>query len=248
MLVPLSIALVLAPRPVEIKLVVDGKERTALVVAPSKISKPAPVIFAYHGHGGNQRYSVQKFKFQETWPEVVCVYPQGLPAKTPNDPQGLRNGWESTHNNSNRDVKFFDALYKEIIKRYSVNQKQVFVMGHSNGATMTYALWATRGDKIAAVGPCAAPGVRGITVPKPAFVELGEKDPIVNVPLQRWNLNQVKQLNGVTGQGKSLGSYLLDFKGTVPMQTYVHPGGHELPSEVIPMMAKFFRSIAQSQK
>lgn len=246
MIVAITLAAILvAPAPVEIKINVEGIERTALVLPAKNNAKNAPIVFAYHGHGGNQNVSVNKFIFQETWPEAICVYPQGLPSKTPNDPQGLRNGWESAHTEANRDVKFFDSLYKALAKRYEFNKKQVFVMGHSNGATMTYALWAMRGTKIAAVGPCAAPGVRGITEPKPAFVEMGEKDAVVNVPLQRRNLNLVKQLNGATGEGRNLGSFLRDFPGKPPMQTYVHPGGHELPAEVIPMMARFFQSVAK---
>ena len=92
MLTALALTLALAPSPTEIKLTIDGKERLALVVAPVKITKPAPVVFAYHGHGGNARYSVNKFKFQDTWSEVICVYPQGLnkdPQRPPGPPQWL---------------------------------------------------------------------------------------------------------------------------------------------------------------
>lgn len=248
MLTALALSLALAPAPAEIKISIDGKERMALVVAPAKITKPAPVVFAYHGHGGNARYSVNKFKFQDTWSDVICVFPQGLPTKTPNDLQGKRNGWESTRNESNKDLKFADALLKEVKKRYSVNEKQLFAMGHSNGATMTFMLWAMRPNVYAGYGPCSAPGARGVTVPKPAFIQIGESDEIVNVDLMHWSLSQIKQVNGSKSPGKSLGKHLTEFTGKAPLQTYIYPGGHSLPDDVVPLMAKFFKRIAQDQK
>ena len=229
MLTALALTLALAPSPTEIKLTIDGKERLALVVAPVKITKPAPVVFAYHGHGGNARYSVNKFKFQDTWSEGICV-------------------WESTRSESNKDLKFADALMKEVKKRYSVNDKQIFTMGHSNGATMTFMLWAMRPNVYAGYGPCSAPGARGVTVPKPAFIQIGESDEIVNVDLMHWSLSQIKRVNGSKSPGKSLGKHLTEFTGKAPLQTYIYAGGHNGPDDVVPLMAKFFQRIAQDQK
>ena len=77
---------------VERKWTVDGVERTALVYVPeSAKGKPAPVIFNFHGHGGNQRFS-SRAGYHTLWPEAVVVYPQGLATSGMTDPDG--KNWE----------------------------------------------------------------------------------------------------------------------------------------------------------
>ena len=239
----LAVTALLAIAPVQFSLKIDGFERTALVVAPSEIKKPAPVVLAFHGHGGNAKYSVAKFTFPEVWPEVIAVYPQGLPTVTPRDPKGTRNGWEAARTSDNKDFKFVDALLKELKHRYSVNSKQIFVMGHSNGGSFTYALWATRPDQFAAFGPCSAAGTRGIS-PKPAFISMGETDAIVSPEMQHLAIETVKKENGVSGAGNSLGKYLTRYESADPVVTYIYPGGHNFPTACIKPMADFFKGIA----
>ena len=77
---------------------VDGLQREALVFVPQNIdasSKPAPVVFGFHGHGGSAMNAVRSFHFHTLWPEAIVVYMQGIP--TPGrltDPDGKRNGWQ----------------------------------------------------------------------------------------------------------------------------------------------------------
>src|SRR5687767_7093788 len=71
-----------------LELKVDGVLREALVFAPAE-AKPAPVVFAFHGHGGTAGHASRTMAFQKLWPEAIIVYPQGL--KTPGvitDPAG----------------------------------------------------------------------------------------------------------------------------------------------------------------
>ncbi|MEI9864296.1 MAG: hypothetical protein WDN00_07020 [Limisphaerales bacterium] len=69
---------------------VDGVERTALVyIPPAAKTKATPVVFVFHGHGGNSRQVARSFKMNSEWPDAISVYMQGLP--TPgqlSDPQG----------------------------------------------------------------------------------------------------------------------------------------------------------------
>jgi len=58
---------------------VDGMTREALVFAPSTAqSQPTPVLFVFHGHGGEIETIAPKWGFQKQWPEAIVVYPQGL--------------------------------------------------------------------------------------------------------------------------------------------------------------------------
>ena len=81
-----------------------------------------------------------------------------IPTKTKNDPEGARPGWAPQRSESNKDLRFFDALFAKVQQDYKFDAKQVFVMGHSNGGGMTYLLWQMRADKITAFGPSAATG------------------------------------------------------------------------------------------
>ena len=66
--------------PTPTKWTVDGVEREALVYLPSTASKSnPPVIFAFHGHGGNMHFAARGMTFQDHWPQAIVVYPQGLP-------------------------------------------------------------------------------------------------------------------------------------------------------------------------
>src|SRR4051794_15442973 len=75
---------------------VGSIERMALVHIPAAAAKSeAPVVFAFHGHGGNARQASLSFRMHALWPEAIVVYMEGLP--TPGaliDPKGERNGWQ----------------------------------------------------------------------------------------------------------------------------------------------------------
>lgn len=53
---------------------------------------PLPVIFVFHGHGGNMN-NAYRLGIQRHWPEAWVVCPQGLPASTARDPEDKRSGW-----------------------------------------------------------------------------------------------------------------------------------------------------------
>ena len=76
---------------------VDGVARTALVYVPSTAkSSPTPLVFVFHGHGGNARQAARSFAMDRQWPEAISVYMQGL--DTPGqltDSQGNRPGWQA---------------------------------------------------------------------------------------------------------------------------------------------------------
>ena len=56
---------------------VDGETREALVYMPEK-AENAPLVFVFHGHGGNVQRISGMFRIHELWPEAAVVYMQGL--------------------------------------------------------------------------------------------------------------------------------------------------------------------------
>lgn len=227
---------------------VDGVKREALVHLP-KVEKPMPLVFVFHGHGGNMRNAARSFNIHELWPEAAVVYMQGLP--TPGqltDPEGKKNGWNSKPADiANRDLKFFDAVYASLCNQ--VNTNRVFSTGHSNGGGFTYCLWAARGDLFAAAAPSASAARRSAKMlkPKPALHLAGTNDTLVNYAWQVRMMEFVKELNGCTEEGQPWHASG-ELKGTcypsqtgTPFVTLISPGGHEFPKEAPALIVRFFQ-------
>jgi polyhydroxybutyrate depolymerase len=227
---------------------VDGVEREALIYAPATAAKePAPVVFAFHGHGGRMRHTAVVFGYQKHWPEAIVVYMQGL--NTPGaftDFEGKEPGWQRVFGQEkDRDLKFFDAVLATLKQDFKIDEKRIYATGHSNGGAFTYFLWAARGDVFAAVAPCAAMTGRGLRQhfkPKPVFHLAGEKDTLVKYAWQQKTIEAVRRINQC-GEGKPWAKHctLYPSKTDTPVVTCIHPGGHELPGEVPPLIVKFFK-------
>jgi polyhydroxybutyrate depolymerase len=227
---------------------VDGVTREALMYAPvSAKTAPAPVVFAFHGHGGTMKFAANKFRFHKLWPEAIAVFMQGLPTPgTLTDPEGKRPGWQKTFGDQkDRDLKFFDAVLATLKQDYKVDEKQIYATGHSNGGGFTYFLWAARGDVFAAIAPCAAaakPEFKPHIKPKPVLHMAGENDPLVRFAWQQRTIDEVRKINGC-GEGKPWGEHCTMYpsKTGTPVVTYIHSGGHQLPDDVLPVIVKFFK-------
>ncbi|HEY6168318.1 MAG TPA: PHB depolymerase family esterase [Verrucomicrobiae bacterium] len=234
-----------------LELTVDGVTREALVYAPASAKeKSTPVVFVWHGHGGNMRQSARGLAMNTHWPEAISVYAQGL--NTPGrltDPEGKKPGWQhSVGAQGDRDLKFFDALLAKLKVDYKVDGKRIYSTGHSNGGGFTYLLWSVRGDVFAAVAPsaAAASGMAsqvGKLKPKPAMHLAGENDPLVKYEWQKAAMEAVRKLNGCESEGKPWDKQCLIYesKGGTPFVSFIHPGGHEFKPEAPALIAKFFK-------
>ncbi len=231
---------------------VDGVVREALIALPAKAkSAPAPLVFGFHGHGGNMNNAARMYQIHTLWPEAIVVYPQGL--NTPGqltDPEGKRAGWQGAAGlQGDRDLKFFDVMLATLEKEYKVDTKRIYSTGHSNGGGFSYLLWAERGDKFAAFGPSAAVskrGARGLK-PKPMIHIAGENDPLVKFAWQKLMMEAVKK-NNQCGEGTSwagaTGCTLYPSKIGADVVTFIHPGTHAYPSEAPALIVKFFKQHA----
>lgn len=262
MLLATLTALVLLPGaeipPKKMEWTIGDANREALVSAPAQDSKSSPVVFAFHGHGGNAAQAARSFGYHKIWPEAIVVYMQGLP--TPGkltDPEGKKNGWQSSAGDQgDRDLKFFDAVLKTLKKDYAVDENRIYSTGHSNGGGFTYTLWAERGDVFAAMAPSAAgPGSDFKNLkPKPAMHVAGEKDPLVKYEWQTGTMERVRKLNGceATGKewatsGKFVGTEYPSKSGT-PFVSLIYPGTHTFPDEAPKLIVKFFQQHEKDAK
>jgi polyhydroxybutyrate depolymerase len=226
---------------------VDGLVREALVCVPPQAKTNAvPVVFVFHGHGGNVRHMARSFPCHTLWPEALVVYMQGVP--TPGrltDPEGKKSGWQNrSGDHADRDLKFFDAVLETLRTEYRVDEKHLFATGHSNGGGFTYLLWAERPYAFDAFAPCAAVALQvGRLTPKPVLHVAGENDTLVKFVWQQRILEAVRKVNQCGGEGRPWGTNATFYASGAgaPVIALIHPGGHELPPEAAPSIVRFFK-------
>jgi polyhydroxybutyrate depolymerase len=234
-------------KPQIIEWTIGGKLRKALVYIPASAKTQAtPVIFLYHGHGGNMQNIYNTRGFDKLWPEAITICPQGLnTVGALTDPEGNLPGWQMATDTTNTDLRFFDAMLQSLKTNYKVDDKQIYVTGHSNGGGFTYLLWAMRGDVFAAVAPTASVGARLMPrlKPKPALHLMGETDPLVKPEWQRQTCNYILKLNKCAATGKKLNNYATEYPSATgnPFVIYDHPGGHIYPLEANALIIDFFK-------
>ena len=227
---------------------IDGVAREALVYVPASATTQAtPVIFAFHGHGGNMRGPARNWAYHTLWPEAIVVYPQGLNTPGPlTDPEGLKPGWQhAAGEQGNRDLKFFDAMLASLRKEFRVDDRRIYSTGHSNGGGFTYLLWAERGGQLAAVAPAASAAARSLPklTPKPVWHLAGKNDPLVKFAWQEQTIAALRTLNQCGPASAPVdGCVTYPSKIGAPVVTYIHDGGHEFPAaKVRPLIIAFFK-------
>jgi polyhydroxybutyrate depolymerase len=228
---------------------IDGVPRQALILAPANTSQSSvrlPLVFAFHGHGGNMIQTAAQMRFDKVWPEAIVVYMQGLPTKTAGDPDGDQPGWQHEPGEyGDRDLKFFDAVLAKLRHVLPVDDNRVYATGFSNGAIFTYLLWGTRAKTFAALAPVAGekfPEVH-LSVPIPLLHIAGVRDANVPFEQQLQTIAVAREVNRTTGSGHSCGEYCTayDSSSGAPVIAYIHPAGHVYPRYASEMIVDFFK-------
>ena len=132
--------------------------RTYLVYLPSYYDEaaPMPLVITLHGYPNTAENSSQRFGVSEKAEEegFIAVYPDGC---CPNPDfrgwnfEGFGNIFSSDYWRGVDDVGFFGKLFKRLQKQFNIDEKRIYVAGHSNGAMMTYRLASEFSDTIAAI-------------------------------------------------------------------------------------------------
>lgn len=135
------------PQDVLDRLNVGGQERTMLVYAPKGLPKKnAPLVISLHGFRQDAVFQKNMSRWNDCADKnnFVVVYPNAI------------DTWWDV--GGQRDVKFIEAVIEEMVKRYGIDRKRIYLTGFSLGAMMTYQCMEHLGDRIAAFGPVS--GVR----------------------------------------------------------------------------------------
>lgn len=137
---------------------IDGRMRTYLLNLPPNYydeTSDFPLVIGMHGTGGSANQFEHDYHFSEYANEskFVAVYPEGVQS---NGFLGLRtwnagNCCDYAMDQQIDDVTFIRELIDDLVSRYNVNPKRIYVAGMSNGGMMAYRLACEIPDKIAAI-------------------------------------------------------------------------------------------------
>jgi polyhydroxybutyrate depolymerase len=227
---------------------VAGVTRTAIVVVPAAVAKPAPLVFVFHGHGGTGANIERKFKIETLWPDAIVVYPNGLVGhKGRTDPAGIKTGWQTRAGEAgDRDLAFYDTMLATLRAQLPVDPDRIYVMGHSNGSGFVSLLLNTRGRAIAATANLSGqPSARDLATDptRSMFMAMGKTDPIVPFANQQRAIPIAEKKLGVDpATARTQGDLRIETgPGGLELDTYIYPGGHEPPAAVPPLIVAFFR-------
>ncbi len=132
---------------VSLKILVGTQPRTFLVQVPTAYvpSTAYPLVFVFHGRGGNSRqsYAWGLQNAAGASDAGIFVFPDGINFQN----EGV--GWDDRVDG--HDLPFFDGMMSELGARYCIDTTRVFVAGFSWGGDFAVALACHRGDRIRAV-------------------------------------------------------------------------------------------------
>lgn len=128
-------------------------------------SKPAPLILALPGYrwSGDRFEKYLKLTAVAQARGILYVHPDGTVDKLGNQ------FWNATptccdfYGTKVNDEAYLMSIIDDVSKKYRVDPKRIYIIGHSNGGFMAHHMACTHADRIAAVVSFA-----GVTFPDPA--------------------------------------------------------------------------------
>lgn len=139
---------------------VKGTSRQFVLVLPTNYDgrTPQPLMFAFHGTDTSAQSFIGAGYGSVTsgaGGRMILVAPNGVGR------MGGMTGWLDTGGGGDvnqADVDFFDALLAHLKANYCVDERRIFVMGHSAGGLMSDYLGCIRGNVLRGIGPFAGWG------------------------------------------------------------------------------------------
>ncbi|MQA02346.1 MAG: hypothetical protein GEV07_06330 [Streptosporangiales bacterium] len=124
----------------EVRIPVDGVTRKALVYIPSGVSKNAPAFVAVHGYTSSAQALVRRTSYVDLaerngW---ILAMPQGRKYANGQHAWNAGTCCGGAPSAETDDVKFIDALAKELVDDYGADRDRLFYHGYSNGAMLGY--------------------------------------------------------------------------------------------------------------
>ena len=141
--------------------VVEGNIRRWFTYVPSSYEPgtEVPLVVAIHGYSS----SIYAFTGDSRWQDVaeengfIVVFPQAYVNDFPSRGEVFAPVWHTYSyaltETATDDVEFIRQLIGITEDRYSIDDTRIYATGHSNGATMTWALGLDAAELFAAIAP-----------------------------------------------------------------------------------------------
>lgn len=122
-------------------------------------SKPAPLVLLLHGYGASGRLQEAYFRLLDVADTegFFLVSPDGTLDSTQHRFWNAVDACCDFEGKGVDDVAYLTGLVAEIEKKYAIDPKRRFLVGHSNGGAMAYRLACDAADRFAAVVSLAGP-------------------------------------------------------------------------------------------
>ena len=120
------------------------QSRPIIIQTPSEVdtSIDYPIVFAFHGRGGNNNSWVNQLKDFTNNGDFIGIYPQGF----------LKSWNLGTEDSKADDVAFVDLIVSELKKYRNLNFDKMYAIGTSNGSGMVNKL-AIQTNHFQAIAP-----------------------------------------------------------------------------------------------
>lgn len=120
-------------------------------------SKPTPLVVLLHGYTASGATQEAYFQFSPVADAKTFLYamPDGLQDKTGNRFWNATDACCNFDGNPVDDVAYINAVIDDVEKKYNVDAKRIFLVGHSNGAFMAHRLACDSAPRIAAIAALA---------------------------------------------------------------------------------------------
>ncbi len=136
------------------KLKVGNLERTFHLFVPNDLDqdKRIPLLFVFHGGGGNPLSMDRRLGFTELArkEKFIVVYPAGFGGNW-ND--GREDITTQAHRENVDDLGFVKAMIAMVSDEYRIDQKRIFATGASNGGIFSHYVGANLSRNFAAIAP-----------------------------------------------------------------------------------------------
>ena len=190
---------------------VDFRHRTFHLLVPDNLPRPAPLVVALHGGGGNGvqmcnlKGGVQELAEREGF---IVACPEGIEGHW-ND--GRYNTRYRSHVEDIDDVGFLKNLVSRVERLYEIDADRIFFTGASNGGMMSLRMACEAGHIITAVGAVIANLPAHFrcqhTGPVSVLLMNGTEDPMV--PFEGGQVRFLRQeLGEVLSTGKTSGEFV----------------------------------------
>jgi polyhydroxybutyrate depolymerase len=132
----------------------DGNRPFTLHVPDSyNASKPAPLVILLHAYSqtGAGEESYFKLTPQSDTYGFLYAYPNGLVDRAHHHYWNATDACCDAYGSKVDDSNYLSALIKLIESRYTVDTQRVYLVGHSNGAFMTFRMACDHADQVTAI-------------------------------------------------------------------------------------------------